>query len=45
MELFDTVSDPMQFENLAKSKAHQALVDRMRAKVTAKLAEVRDNDL
>jgi iduronate 2-sulfatase len=45
MELFDTVADPLQFDNLAKSENHQAVVDRMRTKMAAKLAEVRANDL
>jgi len=45
MELFDTVADPLQFDNLAKSDKHQAVVDRMRTKLAAKLAEVRANDL
>ena len=45
MELFDTVADPLQFDNLAKSEKHQAVVDRMRTKLAAKLAEVRANDL
>ena len=45
MELFDTVIDPLQFNNLAESSEHQNVVDRMQAKLAAKLAEVRTNDL
>ena len=45
MELFDTVIDPLQFNNLAKSSEHQNVVERMQAKLAAKLAEVRTNDL
>ena len=45
IELFDTVADPLQFENLAESKKHQSVVDRMRTEREAKLAEVRANDL
>jgi len=45
VELFDTVADPKQFTNLASSPEHQVIVERFRAKLAAKLAEVRDNDL
>ncbi|MDE0865000.1 MAG: sulfatase [Rubripirellula sp.] len=45
IELFDTVADPQQFDNLAESQEHQSVVKRMRAKMVTKLAEVRDNDL
>ncbi len=45
MELFDTVADPLQFDNLAESSEHQNVVSRMQAKLAAKLAEVRANDL
>ena len=45
IELFDTVADPEQFDNLAQSPEHQSVVKRMRAKMATKLAEVRDNDL
>jgi iduronate 2-sulfatase len=45
MELFDMVVDPLQFNNLAESSEHQNVVDRMQAKLAAKLAEVRTNDL
>ncbi len=45
MELFDTVADPLQFDNLAEASEYQNVVDRMQAKLAAKLAEVRANDL
>ena len=45
MELFDTVVDPLQFDNLSESSEHQNVVARMQAKLAAKLAEVRANDL
>ncbi|SMP64209.1 iduronate 2-sulfatase [Neorhodopirellula lusitana] len=45
IELFDTKLDPAQFNNLAEDPAHQAIVQRMQAKLAAKLKSVRDNDL
>ncbi|MGI9473406.1 MAG: sulfatase/phosphatase domain-containing protein, partial [Rubripirellula sp.] len=45
IELFDTVADPEQFENLAESPQHQAIVQRFQAQMADKLAAVRDNDL
>ncbi len=45
IELFDVHRDPKQYQNLADSAEHQAIVQRMRASMTGKLAEVRDNDL
>ena len=45
MELFDTVVDPLQFDNLAGSDDYKAVVERMQSKLAEKLAEVRVNDL
>jgi iduronate 2-sulfatase len=45
IELFDTEKDPLQYSNLAELPEHKALVDRFKAKLSAKLATVRDNDL
>ena len=45
MELFDTVVDPLQFDNLAGSDDYKALVERMQSKLAEKLSEVRANDL
>lgn len=45
IELFDTVADPQQFHNLAKSLDHQKTVERFKQQLADKLAEVRDNDL
>jgi len=45
IELFDTEKDPLQYTNLAEFSEHQALVDRFRKKLAAKLTAVRDNDL
>ena len=45
IELFDTVKDPLQYTNLAEQPEHKPLVDRFKAKLAAKLAEVRNNDL
>ena len=45
MELFDTVVDPLQFDNLAGSDDYKAVVERMQSKLAEKLSEVRVNDL
>ena len=45
VELFDMEHDPQQFTNLAESKEHADVVKRFRAQMTAKLTEVRTNDL
>ena len=45
MELFDTVVDPSQFDNLAGSDDYKAVVERMQSKLAEKLSEVRANDL
>jgi iduronate 2-sulfatase len=45
IELFDVVADPKQYTNLADSAEHQPLVQRLRNKLTNKLAQVRANDL
>jgi iduronate 2-sulfatase len=44
IELFDTVNDPEQFHNLAKTAAYQPLVKRFQAKMAAKLKELRHID-
>lgn len=45
VELFDTQGDPQQYTNLVDDPSHQAIADRFRAKLTAKLESVRANDL
>lgn len=45
IELFDMEKDPKQYTNLAGSPAHQPIVDAFKAKLAAKLAAVRTNDL
>ncbi|NQU21433.1 MAG: sulfatase [Candidatus Nealsonbacteria bacterium] len=45
IELFDTEQDPKQYTNLADSPEHRQVVQRFKAKMAAKLKEVRDNDL
>ncbi|HYW79541.1 MAG TPA: sulfatase-like hydrolase/transferase, partial [Thermoguttaceae bacterium] len=45
IELFDTERDPKQYTNLADSPEHRQVVERFKAKMAAKLAEVRNNDL
>ncbi|MEM7233832.1 MAG: sulfatase [Planctomycetota bacterium] len=45
LELFDMEKDPLQYTNLAKMPEHKDTVDRLRKKLTAKLVELRDNDL
>lgn len=44
-ELFDMAEDPHQYTNLASDPNHTATRDRLRAKLKAKLTEVRTNDL
>jgi iduronate 2-sulfatase len=44
-ELFDMDADPQQFTNLATSSEHAGIAQRLRAKLTRKLADVRQNDL
>ena len=44
-ELFDMSEDPHQYTNLASDPEHAATRDRLRAKLKAKLAEIRTNDL
>lgn len=44
-ELFDMKKDPQQYTNLASDPEHAATRDRLRAKLKAKLTEVRTNDL
>jgi len=45
IELFDMHNDPLQYTNLANSPEHAATVETWKAKITAKLAAVRTNDL
>ena len=45
IELFDCDKDPKQYTNLATNPEYTAVVERLKAKLAAKLAEVRDNDL
>ncbi len=45
IELFDMESDEKQNTNLVGSPDYRQVVDRFRSKMTAKLNEVRDNDL
>jgi iduronate 2-sulfatase len=44
-ELFDMVSDPQQYTNLAARPDYASLVESFRTKLAAKLRAVRDNDL
>jgi len=45
IELFDMRTDRKQYTNLVDSPDYRQTVERLRAKMTAKLNEVRDNDL
>ena len=45
IELFDTENDPKQYTNLAEMPEYAAVVKEFKAKLSAKLLEVRDNDL
>lgn len=45
IELFDMEKDPKQYTNLAEHPEHAAVVAEFKAKLTAKLVEVRTNDL
>lgn len=45
IELYDTQSDPQQFTNLAALPDHAGTVETWKAKIKAKLAAVRANDL
>ncbi len=45
IELFDMKKDPKQYTNLAEDPEYAATVERFKAKMVKKLAEVRDNDL
>jgi iduronate 2-sulfatase len=45
IELFDAVKDPRQYTNLAAKPEYAGVVAEYRAKLTAKLAEVRASDL
>ena len=45
IELFDTVNDPKQYTNLATKSEFAGVVNEFKAKLAAKLNEVRTNDL
>jgi iduronate 2-sulfatase len=45
VELFDMDKDPQQFTNLAEVTEYRSVVDEFKLKMTAKLKEVRTNDL
>jgi len=45
IELFDMNNDPKQYNNLSKSREHVETVARLQGKLSAKLKELRDNDL
>ncbi len=45
IELFDAQKDPKQYDNLAKKKEYQPVVNEFKKKMAAKLADLRDNDL
>jgi hypothetical protein len=45
MELYDMKKDPKQYTNLAENPEYAHIVEELRAKMTAKLKAVRDNDL
>jgi iduronate 2-sulfatase len=45
IELFDMESDPKQFTNLAAQPEHRRNVEDFKAKLAAKMREVRSNDL
>ena len=45
IELFDVKSDPKQYDNLAGRPKFKSVVDEFKAKLAAKLAALRDNDL
>ncbi|MGY8655294.1 MAG: sulfatase [Verrucomicrobiia bacterium] len=45
IELYDVKKDPAQFTNLAEDKRHKATVEAYKAKLAAKLKDVRTNDL
>jgi iduronate 2-sulfatase len=45
IELFDMRNDPLQYTNLAEDAEYAGVVEEFKAKLAAKLREVRDNDL
>lgn len=45
IELFDTVNDPQQYDNLADVPMYQSLVTQFQTKLSKKLSEIRHNDL
>lgn len=45
IELYDVKNDPKQYSNLARNPDRSAMIEEYKAKMAAKLAEVRKNDL
>ena len=45
MELFDMEKDPQQYTNLAENPKYRSVVEGFKKKLTAKMKEIRDNDL
>lgn len=45
IELYDMNLDPKQYNNVAKNPAHAQLINQFKAKMKAKMAQVRTNDL
>lgn len=45
IELFDMEKDPRQFTNLARNPEYKAVVEHFRARMAAKMEELRTNDL
>ncbi|MBP87888.1 MAG: iduronate-2-sulfatase [Planctomycetaceae bacterium] len=45
IELFDAERDPLQYTNLAENAEYEAVVEKFKAKLAAKLRKLRDNDL
>jgi iduronate 2-sulfatase len=43
--LFNMQADPLQYTNLAGKEEHKQLVNKFKARIKAKLVQVRDNDL
>lgn len=45
IELFDMEEDPCQYDSLADRPEHAAVLQDLRARLDAKLLEIRENDL
>ncbi|MED5400891.1 MAG: iduronate-2-sulfatase, partial [Planctomycetota bacterium] len=45
VELFDMAKDPKQYTNIAEMPAYKPVVNRFKARFTAKMKAVRNNDL